>query len=359
MTRVVAAMLVGLWAVAASKPDPAPPRETTWAPTVIASRGAVRIRREGWTHFAPVQFGIPVHPGDLLDAGPSASVEVICTDLSRGRLAQGEMGGAPCKSNNAPIPTPKGYRSPLRGHDAPSGPNILVVSPRWTLVRESNPTIRWIAPAEVKRVEITLRDDRVLWTQVVDASLRSLPYPAGAPRLVPGRQYWVVVTGGGLSSSRDPLPFFEVASAPQSDAVNRQLRTVRSLGLTPDKRAVLEAKLLANLGYHAEAIERLEQVAQKLGAAAAYRLLGAAYRDVGLNGLAIEKYRQALRHSEANADPDGVAMAAEALGSLCQHFGLCENGDAKKYLTKAVTIYRSLEAEAQVERLNQQLRRLK
>jgi hypothetical protein len=332
-------------------------RHTEWSPTVIALNGTVRIRREGWKEWAPVQFGIAVDPGDILNTEAGSSVQVICADLSRVTLGEGQTAGAPCKSTSVPVRTDHGYRlTPLRGNDGRRERDLFLVSPRWTRLAETDPTIRWVAPPGIDRFQVTVRGGGVNWTRTVQ-SQKSLRYPADAPRLEPGHQYSVLITAGALSSIRagEPWPLFEIASRVQIDAMHRQLEVFHRLGLSSGKTAVLEAKLLASLGFHAEAIERLEQVSPRFDAAVTDRILAATYEATGLDHLAVEKYRQALRKSAVSADSDGEATAADALCTLCQRFGLCEKGETRKYLLRAMAIHEALGAARQVKRLRDQL----
>jgi hypothetical protein len=360
MRRAVAVTLLTLFAAFGARDlngdSKTTRRETVWAPTVIALKGTVRIRREGWKEWAPVQFGTAVHQGDVLDTEAGSLVQVICADLSRGTLSEGQTAGAPCKSNIGPIKTINGDVTGFRGDGGQPERDLILVSPRWTRIAEANPTIRWTAPPDVNRFQIAVRGGEINWTRTVE-SQRSLRYPADAPRLVPGYQYSVFVTAGARSSNRpgEPWPFFEIAPKVQIEAMERQLQVVRSLGLSSERTAVLEGKLLTSLGFHAAAIDRLEPVASRLGAAVTYRLLAGTYLETGLDHLAVETYRQALRKSAASGDSDGEAMAADALGSLCQRFRLCEEGEARTHLRKALAIYEALGAEEQVKRLRAQL----
>ena len=331
-------------------------RETVWAPTIVAVKGSVRIRRVGWKQWAPAYFGVAVHPKDLLNTDAGASVQVLCADLSRGTLTEGRTEGVPCKTNRPPIKNDAGqYQTSLRG-DESTDRSLILITPRWTRIVDPHPTIRWSAPSDVKRFEVTVRGSGVLWTRTVDGQT-SLRYPDDAPRLAPGNQYAISITAGELSSIRtgEPWPFFEVASRAQLDTMERQLRMVQSLGLGQEKNRVLEAKLLANLGMNAAAIERLEQVSPNFGAAIADRLLAGIYHDTGLDHLAVIRYRTALRKAVASGDAEGQALAADALGSLCQRFGLCARGEARTSLGKALEIYQKLGAEKHVKRLREEL----
>jgi hypothetical protein len=331
-------------------------KETVWSPTIIGFNGTVRIRRDGWKAWTPIQFGIAVHQGDLLDTEAGASVQLLCSDLRKASLGEGQTAGAPCDSNAVPINTAEGYRIPMRGDSAQSGHGVILVSPRWTRIRETNPTIRWIAPPDMTKFEVTVRGGGIDWNRTV-RSKTSLQYPAEAPHLMAGRQYSVLITSGALSSTRssEPWPFFEIASQVQIDALNRQLQALRTLGLSPEKTGILDAKVLANLGFNAEAIDRLEKVSTSSNEAITYRLLGEMYRNAGLDYLAVDRYRKALQKSVASGDSDGAAMAADALGTLCSSIGVCDAGEAQKHLREALKIYEALGAEKQVKRLRAQL----
>src|SRR5205085_296171 len=71
------------------------------------------------------------------------------------------------------------------------------------------------------------------------ATGRSMVYPADAPRLIPGRQYSVLVTAGSLASTRDgeAWPLFEILSPGQVTDLKNQVAKVRALPLNAKMKA--------------------------------------------------------------------------------------------------------------------------
>lgn len=329
-----------------------------WMPTVVASQGDVRIRRKSWGRWAPVRFGTSIYPNDLLKTAANSSVVVICPDLRREVVHADTMAGLRCTGSSELILSGDSVLTPVRNEDTDPDPDerLILLSPRWTGVLDARPTIRWSAPAGVKQFVVTVRTARgPLWTKYVDSAL-SLPYPESVPPLQPGTQYSVVITAGALSSTQagEAWPMFVVVPSKQGAQATKGLKAIRSFELSPEKTRALEAKLLATLGLYAAAVDRLEK-SPSSEEAATERILGSTYRNIGLNRLAIERYRRALARSVAHADSDGEALAASTLGELCQGFGLCAEGEARQYFKKALSLYQALGAEEDVKRLLDQL----
>jgi hypothetical protein len=248
------------------------------------------------------------------------------------------------------VRTHEGLATPTRGQGDAAAP-ITLISPRWTLVFDGQPLIRWSASPQLFRFAVTVRGGNVNWSHVV-AGGQTLRYPDDAPRLVPGTQYTVLITadGAGPRPVGEQLPIFEVALPSQVETVNDELRRVRKLGLSADASAIVEARLLATAGFRAAAIERLDTV--RAPSAAKYRILGAIYEDIDVAGAAITTYGEALRRSIASRDPDGTAIAAEALASLCVRSTSCDARTTASYLERALATYEGLgaiEASARVQ----------
>ncbi|HEX6096430.1 MAG TPA: hypothetical protein VF432_08920 [Thermoanaerobaculia bacterium] len=320
--------------------------------TVIAASGKVSIRRDGWSGWLPARFGTAVGTGDLLHTGPGSSVAVLCPDLTRGTLDADETSGAPCTVARTPVRAEGGVLlAPLRSGHVEAEHALTLLGPRWTRVEDARPTIRWAAPPAVTEVQVTVRGVGVEWSTKVKGA--SLVYPANAPRLIPGRQYSVLITAGSLSSTRDGegWPVFEVVAPEQLAEIRRQVAKVRALSPSTEQKTFLEGHLLAARGLRAAAIDRLQPIAPGSAEPVIHRLLAHTYQNVGLDRLAIDSYRAAAARSAALGDLDGEAQAAAALGELCQRSKRCAKGEAQGHLRRALAIYEQIGAKDELTRL--------
>jgi hypothetical protein len=321
--------------------------------TVIAVSGKVSIRRDGWSGWLPVRFGTAVAVGDLLHTDVGATLEVLCPDLTRRKLSGNETSGAPCGAAQSPTRGEAGgpRLGPLRSGYAEPQHELTLLRPRWTLLEETRPVIRWSAPPGVRSVQVTVVGVKFKWS--TQATGTRMVYPANAPRLIPGRQYSVLVTALPLASTADgeAWPIFEVLTPEKVADLERRVAKIHALPLDAEKRAFLEGSFLANRGLRAEAIDRLRSLAVTSQEPAIHRVLASVYREVGLEPQAIASFRIAVARSASLADLDGEGQAAAMLGELCRRSGYCEKNEGQRHLGRAVAIYEQVGAQDEAKRL--------
>jgi hypothetical protein len=283
---------------------------------VVQSEGSVKVKRPGWTAYAPVVFGTGLQPGDLLNLGESSHAKVVCSDLTLHEVRTG-VDAVPCisslavlrRANGSLIHTTRGWPN--------DGSYPTVVQPRKTKLLSAHPTLRWTAVKGATGYSILIRGEDLLWSIAVPA-VTQFVYPDNAPQLKPGVDYKLIVVASNSVSSDEPglgLGFSLLASA-DAKAVLHEQKQIENLGLPQGPTDYLIAYLYANHHLYAEAIERLEEASEKFKVAAVQRLLGDLYMDIGLARQAEAHYLNSLDLSRAENDEEGQMVVHQALAYI-------------------------------------------
>lgn len=281
---------------------------------VVGIQGQVTVRRKGWTGYAPVVFGTGLQIGDLVKLGESSHVKVVCADLSLHEVPAG-IGAVPCPVSKAVLLRSDGMViNPTRSWPS-DGPFPTVLAPRKTKLMSDHPVLKW-TPVGATRYLVIIRGQEFYWS--TEESGTELVYPKSAPRLRPGIDYKLIVLTSDRSSSDEPgLGLgFSVLNSKEIKAILQQQEQIERMGLADGPTQYLIAYLYAANGLYAEAMERLERVAQQFKAAAVERLLGDLDMKIGLPREAEVHYLKSLALSVAEQDEDGEMLEHRALAYI-------------------------------------------
>jgi hypothetical protein len=282
---------------------------------IVETDGQVKVKRQGWTAYAPVVFGTGLHVGDLLNRGESSYAKVVCSDLTLHEIPTG-IGGVPCSASRMVLRQADGSLINATRGWPNDGSFPVVLSPRKTKLISTHPTLRWIPVKGATAYRVIVRGENLQWTTVVANA--AVVYPENAPRLETGVDYKLVVMANGADSSDEPgLGLgFSVLSAKDKKTVLQEQNQIENLGLPAGPTQFLIARLYADHGLYAEAIERLETTSRTFKAAAVTRLLGDLYMYVGLARQAEGNYLNSLDLSNAENDDEGQMLLHKALAYI-------------------------------------------
>jgi len=342
-TGSVAALVAAFVSALLFQPAPAvaqaPPASTQDVHLLIVTRGAVLLRRAGWSAPAATGPGAALRRGDLVSVPAGGLATVACADLTLRELPAGRFSGLPCAApEKAALVFEGSLLAATRGDEGDELP--LVIAPRRTKLLSPRPVLRWSVPGGAGNVSVIVKGPGVSWSAQPPAGSTSLPYPADAPALQPNANYRVTVTTAGRSSDEaaDPGMGFTLLPQPAAAEVRAGVERIGALRLEPDAARLLTAHFLAARGLQAEAIEQLE------AAAPTPRLLltlGALYQSVGLARLAEARLLQAAKLAVTANDVEAQAQAQLALGTIyLDVFGLRD--DAARALGEAAALYGKL-----------------
>lgn len=334
--------LAALVATLALSPDPAgaqPPPSTQDIHLLVATRGAVLLRRAGWSAPAPTGPGAALRRGDLVSVPPGGLATVACADLTLRELPAGRFSGIPCAvPEKVALVFEGSLLAATRGDENDELP--MVIGPRRTKLLSPRPVLRWSVPSGAGNVSVAVKGPSLAWQAKPPAGSTSLPYPADAPALQPNANYRVTVTAAGRSSDEaaDPGMGFTLLAEPAAAEVRAGVERIGALRLEPDAARLLTAHFMAARGLQAEAIEQLEAAAP---APRSLITLGALYQSVGLARLAEARWLQAAKSAATANDVEAQAHAQLALGTIyLDVFGLRD--DAARALGEAAALYAKL-----------------
>lgn len=329
-----------LWASALALAEAASAQAATPdAHLLVATRGAVLLRRAGWTSPSPTGPGAALRRGDLVSVPLDGAATVACADLTLRELPAGRFSGLSCAVPDKGALLFEGHQiAALRADENDELP--VVLAPRRTQVLSPRPVLRWSVRRGGDNVTVTLKGGALNWTATPPSGANSLAYPPDAPALKPGVNYRVSIAAGGRSSDEaaDPGLGFTLLGEPAAAEARAAVERISTLKLAPDAARLLTAHALATRGLQAEAIEQLE------AASPAPRLLltlGSLQQSVGLAKLAEARWLQAAKAGANASDVEAQALAQAALGALYQDvFGLSD--DAVRAYAEAASLYAKL-----------------
>jgi predicted phosphohydrolase len=319
---------------------------------IVAVEGQMRVKREGWSEYAPALFGMPLRYGDLLRLEGASRAIVACADLTVATV-QSSISGIPCKTAAKPVFVYGGSLVVTTRGDT-SGEFPIVISPRKTKVLIARPTLRWTHVAGTTTYKVSVRGPNVNWSADV-GSKTQIAYPDNAPELAAGATYKVTVITGSRSSDEESAPGlgFTILKPDEAQVVREAESKIYALGLKEEPTRFLIAALYAVQGLNAEAIGQLEELSNTLKEPAVVRSLGDLHLRIGLNRFAEERYLQALDLSQGLNDIEGQALAQNALGLVYEALG--NKGEAIKRLQWALGIYQKLGDAKMVKQIQERL----
>jgi hypothetical protein len=172
--------------------------------------------------------------------------------------------------------------------------------------------------------------------------------------------YKLIIETGGRTSAAEPGPGlgFSILGATERDAVLKQEREIRNLGLADGPTQFVIAYLYATHGLKAEAIERLTSISHTLKVAAVSRLLADLYLETGISRSAEAFYLNSLTFSVAENDEEGEMLAHLALARI---YGLAMGNreSATQHLEAALALAIRMGDDETVGQTKKQLAELK
>ena len=326
---------------------------------VVHITGSIKVKREGWKHFAPAMFGTMLRRGDTLLLEEPAHATVVCSDLTMRDVPRG-VSGVPCKAASSDLVYKQSRIHPLKGSVSDEFP--VIISPRKTKLLNPRPTLRWTPVKGISQYKVSIRgSDNISWTMdaASNTEVIEFSYPSGAPALKPGAAYKVTVTAGNRSSDSEPLPDlgFTVLEPGKVQEVRDREKKIRTLGLADAPTWFLIASLYASQDLNAEAIEQLEGLGE-LKEPAVMRSLGDLYLKIGLSRLAERRYLRATELSQDANDKEGQALAEAALGRI-YHEVFSNRTEAARHLKIAKQLYEGLGDAATAQQLQERLVKLR
>src|SRR5262249_12158716 len=335
----------GQWTVSTEAQAPkASPDNDSSLQVIIAVQGQVRVKRMGWSAFAPARLRTTLHRGVLLRFEEASQAKVVCADLTISDVPR-DLSGVPCPATR-PILIYLGDKvTATRGYGEGVFPRV--VAPRKTKLLNPRPTLRWIPVAGATSYEVIVRGQNArgqnpYWYTDVPSGAK-LDYPAGAPPLEADTDYKLIVSAGDHQSDEEAEPGlgFALMKSDKANEVRDAEKKIRALGLPDAPTRLVIAYLYAAYDLNAEAIEQLEGIPETLQEPAPARLLGALYLAIGLSRHAEKHYLRALEFSRNVNDEEGRALAHKELGRIYDE-ALGNRNAAIQHLESALKWYKKL-----------------
>jgi hypothetical protein len=324
---------------------------------LVATQGAVLLRRAGWSMPVPVGPGAVLRRGDLISVPVGGRATVACADLSLQEPPPvGRYSGVPCAvPEKATLVYEGSLMATTRGGDDDDLPRAI--APRATKVLSPQPILRWSVPGGVGAVTVAVKGPGLTWSARPPAGSASMAYPADAPALRADAVYRVTVTAGRRSSDEaaEPGSGFTLLTGAAADEARAGVERISALGLGADAARLLDAHFLAARGLYAEAIEQLSAAAQL---PRVLLTLGALYQSVGLPQLAEARHVTAAKAAAAEGDLEAQAQAQLALGVIYLD-ALGQREDAARAFGDAATLFGKFGDSAAATRAREQASRAK
>ncbi len=332
---------------------------------VVVVDGDAHLKREGWSDYAPIDFGTPILHTDLLRV--DGTLSVLCGDLSI-RVVEG--------LDNVPCPPALGWMErdgAYYGVDASAGGGVragvlpddvpYVQHPRNTLILDPRPLLRWHDTGAVSYTVAIVQSGSAIWRQddVVGNEIR---YPEDAPALQADQDYLLLVVDNetGKTSGGDPTRGigFQVAAPAHREAIESHREAVLALPSLdePTRDFAMatyyatwrpsteeEAGVDTGRGLWGEAWLLLESAAETHDAPAVHLWTGDVLSAMKLPDEAEAAYQAALERAEALGDLESQAAAQAGLWYV--------TGD-EVHREKAVELYERLGDEAAQQALEEE-----
>ncbi|MDJ0681581.1 MAG: hypothetical protein QNJ18_17165 [Xenococcaceae cyanobacterium MO_167.B52] len=287
-----------------------PVRSISTSPNMIVALqptqppGNIKIKRAKDSDYKPAFLGAMLAGADNILLAQDAIAEIMCQNLDSWRPSGGReyqvSAGCGGGSSSGIKPIEVDTIDPRAIND----PNIpYLISPRDTILQPSASglVLRWNPVSEAKNYNVSLIGPGVDWSQ--ETTVTQLTY-RDTDALKPGSRYWLIVrTDGGQSSRNEGLFGFTVLTSKLAAEVATGKTKIEQKQLSPEANALALARFYQGYDLNQEAITVLEAaIAQNTKSAAIYRFLGDSYKYVGLNRLAVERYRQGITLAQTTGD---------------------------------------------------------
>jgi hypothetical protein len=310
---------------------------------LVETQGRVSLKREGWTDYVPVSFGVEVRRGDLLRPDEGQEVKILCADLLLHAVRR--EGGSPCKVEE---PVLRYGESRVLAPRAPGAPIPYILHPRNTAVLDAHPILSWYDTGASSYTVAVVKGGKALWSQsgVQGTELR---YPDDAPELEPGVDYLLSVKGedSGYGSGEDPAKGlgFQVLCEEERAATEARRDEILALPLSDSAHRFALAVYYAGEGLRGEALALLDEISPSISAPAVQLWRGYLLLAMRLPTEAESAYRTALTSAEGMDDLESQAVA---------YAGLWRVTKSETDFDEAIALYEQLGDEAQIEALRQE-----
>lgn len=325
--------------------------------------GKAWVKPMGSSKFSQAYVEQTLKYDDVLKTDPNSTVTIQCSKTIVKPVRQNAQ-----KSVSNICPPNANDREITRLRSGGNNPQIpYIISPRYTLLLNNQPTFRWNAVEGVKSYTVTLHEvgvseDHLLWEQSVRST--AMQYPHDQQPLKTGVDYKLVVKAdNGRSSSSEEVDLSDYDSI-ERGVSGLQFRLIeQNLGesvqrlaeelaeenaqqqSTDDGKLLVQAYLYAENGLFAEAIEMLETAVETgTQAPKIYRSLGNFYAWSGLNLLAEKFYLEAIQLAESQQDGQERALAQHHLGQMYLEV-MNRGSDGISLLEQALAGYQTVENE--------------
>lgn len=334
-----------------SSPTPtSPPRQTvadTGPHFLLAAAGQVKLKRENWTAYSPVGFGVILQSTDSLQT--SGETDILCNTLETKTVSG--VSSVPCLASTGLLKYPPTRRPSIRAIPTSSIPYIIY--PRNTLLLDDKPTLRWRnTGATDYTIAIIDTSGTLLWqrTGVVGGELT---YPVDQPPLQSGVTYQLFVqdNNSGVTSKEDPNRGggFRLATAQELADIEAGRAEISARNLNPPVQLFIMGAYYASWqassgGFSplGEAWLSFESVARSHGSPAVHLWRGDLLSQMGLPVEARSAYQSAL---------DSAIRLEDLYSQAVAYTGLWRITSDPAYLDEAIKRYEQLGDQGQVEQL--------
>jgi hypothetical protein len=281
--------------------------------------GAVSVARAGESTFDPVTWGTQLFEGDRIKTDSDASASILFSNnnlLTLGSNSSMTIAGGSTPSSATPMRevdsdllasasdltlhrAGEGEIAALGGLRSGSSGNVLEpLSPRNTNIVATSPVFIWQSNGEFDayRVKI-LSDEGLVWSG--EATGFDLAYPADAPSLKPGTDYYWQVEGEDLlDTEKSSMVSFRILD-PEIQTVieNGEARIGKLFGDDPESTNYyyVLGSFYAKHGMLESAVKSFSEIATRYpDAVLPNEILGRLYSDMGLTGDAISALQRAI-----------------------------------------------------------------
>ena len=281
---------------------------------VTEVRGDVSVQRDG-RKPQRARVGDRLKASDKLSLGKGGTAKVLCDNASiwkpntvgtftiaKGCQAKGRT--VLRSANQDRIPTRSGNDLTIP----------FVISPRNTTVMDSEFLLRWNPIAGAKGYRVLVTGPDLKWETAVNSS--QVMFVGGA--LKPGMRYRVMVTAeNGKSSQGDGAVGFSVLDIPAAEQIKSDISALQRQELSEEAQVLAIAHLERSNELYSDAIDRLEVwLARRNQSAAVSQLAGDLNRQVGLPGLARDRYVVGLEMMRRDGNLAGQAEVLNSLGQV-------------------------------------------
>ncbi len=319
---------------------------------------AVEVRRWNNTDLIPATFGMLLHEQDIVNTYANSVAGILCNNGNTFQLPEnrnftiacedtdnehfagilsGSLTGQLLTSSEATTFTLEIESTRSQRSDIALIP--LLLSPRNTFIRDSQPTFAWQAVEGASGYRLTVNSGASTWE--IETEETQLTYPDDVPPLTPGSVNTIRVTTLDDETIVDVslLRILDEATLMQLD---ESTNAITALELDDAAKGYLLAQLYQQHELWADTIDQLEQVTDQAAPDPNLTLqLADLYAEIGLYVLAEEHYQIVLIMAEQQNDKQTQAQALTGLGQIAATFAEPEQAD--QYLTTAETIYRDIE----------------